>query len=121
MGRDECIVWPNKTKDSEHPTRPDFRGTIRLSVGAGPYYSLGLWKGKNSFNLWFTPWDKVSRTGVAPASDLTPIKIKLLPTRSGDPAFSGETRKAVVELRPASCNGQEVFWLKLVAKKGVGR
>jgi hypothetical protein len=118
MGRDEAILWLNKSKDAAHPNRPDFKGTIRLSGGSGHYYYIGLWQGKDSFNLWFTPWDKTSHTGVEPLTDLTPIRLKLWPTRCGDPPFSGETRKANVELRPGICNGQEVCWLRLIAKKG---
>ena len=116
MGRDECTVWPNKKKTSQN--RPDFKGIFRLSGEPGHYYWVALWKGKSSFWCWFTPWDKTSYTGVEPLTDLTPIRIKLLSTGSGDPAFSDETRKANVELRPATCNGQAVWWLKLIAKKG---
>jgi hypothetical protein len=117
MGRDECLCFANKAKDAEHPTRPDFRGTIRLSGAPGHYYYVALWKNKNSFSVSFTPWHKTSHTGVAPVADLTPVKIKLLPTRSGDPVFSGETRRAVVELRPALCSGKPIWWLKLIPKK----
>jgi hypothetical protein len=117
MGRDESILWPNKYKDAQHANRPDFKGTIRLSGGPGHYYQVALRRNKGSFNLSFTPWDKTSYSGVAPLSDLRPIKLRLWPNRSGDPPFSGETRKANIELRPATCNGQEIWWLKLVARR----
>src|SRR5262249_29218878 len=119
MGRDECIVFPNRKKDAEHPTQPDFHGTIRLSGGHGHYYHVALWKQKLGFNLWLSPWKEISHTGVPPLADLTPVKLRLLPTRSG--SFNGETRKPKVELRPALCNGQEVWWLKVIARKEVAK
>jgi hypothetical protein len=121
MGRDECICRPNKFKDARHTNRPDFHGTIRLSGGPGHYYQVALWQSRNSFNLWFTPWNKTSYSGVEPLSDLTPIRLKLWPNRSGDPPFSGDTRKASVELRPATCNGREVWWLRLVPRGEVAK
>jgi hypothetical protein len=117
MGRDECLCFANKAKDAEHLSRPDFKGVIRLSGPPGHYYSAALWKTKAGFNLWFTPWSKVSRTGVEPIADLTPIKIKLFPGASSNPPFAGETRRAIVELRPAQCSGKPIWWLKLVPKK----
>jgi hypothetical protein len=50
MGRDECIAWPNKSKNAQHPTRPDFNGTIRLSGGPGHYFWVALWQNKRGFN-----------------------------------------------------------------------
>jgi hypothetical protein len=108
MGRDECIAWPNKSKNAQHPTRPDFNGTIRLSGGPGHYFWVALWQNKRGFNVSFTRWNQPHpKTGVAPSADPRPVMVRLLPN-NGDPAFSGETRQANIELRPATFNGRGV-------------
>jgi hypothetical protein len=118
MGRDECILWPNKRKDAAHPNWQDFHGTIRLSGGVGHYFHCALWCHKDGFQVFFTPWNKVFlRTKVEPSANQSVVKVKLLPPRSGEPPFCGETRRANVELRPAICRGLKVYWLKLSAKQ----
>jgi hypothetical protein len=122
MGRDESILWPNATKDAAHLKRPHYRGVLRLSGGAGHYYNVGLWTNRRCFACWFTPFHKPHwHTGVEPVADVSTVKVQLTPSSSERDLFTGETRSARVELRPATANGKSVYWLKLIAKKEVGK
>jgi hypothetical protein len=118
MPRNEAILWPNQNKDEQHPSRPDFRGALRLAKG--PFFRVALWQVADGFSLYLTLCDPPAHLG-APPSEEPPIKCRLLPTRSGEPQFSGQTPEATIEMRAARAKGKNVWWLRLIARKEVAR